>query len=156
MNVNRVILSGRLVRDPDVHFTQSGTAIADLSIAVSRFWKTDQGENKEETDFVDVTAFGRTAEVIQKHLRKASPVFIEGRLKLDTWTDRESGKNRSKLKVIVESMQFVGPKPQGQSNETTPSPALAKQREERERRPASQPAPSGPNLPDEDPSDIPF
>jgi single-strand DNA-binding protein len=134
--------------------TPSGTAIADLSIAVSRFWKTDQGENKEETDFIDVTAYRRTAEVIQKHLRKASSVYIEGRLKLDTWTDRESGKNRSKLKVIAESMQFVGPKPQGQSNESTPSPALAKQREERERRAGS--ATIGPAVHDEDPTDIPF
>jgi single-strand DNA-binding protein len=154
MNLNRVSLAGRLTRDPDVHFTPSGTAIADISIAVSRFWKTDQGENKEETDFVDVTAFGRTAEIIQKHLRKASSVFIEGRLKLDTWTDRESGKPRSKLKVIAESMQFVGPKPQGQSTEPTPSAALTKQREERERHTGS--APVGPALHDQDPSDIPF
>jgi single stranded DNA-binding protein len=116
--------------------------------------RTTRAKIRRETDFVDITAFGRTAEVIQKHLHKASSVFIEGRLKLDTWTDRESGKNRSKLKVVAESMQFVGPKPQGQSNEPTPSPALAKQREERERRAGS--APVGPALPGEDPGEIPF
>ena len=67
MNLNHVQLAGRLTRDPDNRYTQSGVAITDIGIAVSRFFKNDQGETKEETDFIDVTAFGRTAEIVQKH-----------------------------------------------------------------------------------------
>src|SRR5690349_9120767 len=108
MNLNKVTIAGRLTRDPDVRYTTQGTAIADIGIAISRFFKNDQGETKEETDFIDVTAFGRTAEIIQKHLRKGSPVYLDGRLKLDQWDDKQTGAKRSKLKVVAESMQFVG------------------------------------------------
>ena len=87
MNLNSVQLAGRLTRDPEIRYTASGVAIADIGIAVSRFLKNDQGETKEETDFIDVTAFGRTAETIQKHLHKGSPIYLDGRLKLDQWDD---------------------------------------------------------------------
>jgi single-strand DNA-binding protein len=116
MNVNKVQIAGRLTRDPEVRFTTSGTAISDISLAVSRFWKNDKGESQEETDFIDVTAFGRSAEIIEKHLHKGSPIFVEGRLKLDQWDDKQTGAKRSKLKVIAKSMQFVGPKPQAQNS----------------------------------------
>jgi len=78
MNLNRVSLAGRLTRDPELRHTTSGTAIADISLAVSRFYQNAQGENQQETDFIDVTAFGKTAETIGKHLGKGSPVFVEG------------------------------------------------------------------------------
>src|SRR4029077_11810743 len=116
MNLNKVQIAGRLTRDPEVRFTTSGTAISDISLAVSRFWKNDKGESQEETDFIDVTAFGRSAEIIEKHLHKGSPIFVEGRLKLDQWDDKKTGAKRSKLKVIAKSMQFVGPKPQAQGS----------------------------------------
>jgi single-strand DNA-binding protein len=124
MNLNKVQIAGRLTRDPEVRFTTSGTAISDISLAVSRFWKNDKGESQEETDFIDVTAFGRSAEIIEKHLHKGSPIFVEGRLKLDQWDDKQTGAKRSKLKVIAKSMQFVGPKPQ--ASEPTPSAAPAR------------------------------
>ena len=76
MNLNKVQIAGRLTRDPEVRFTTSGTAISDISLAVSRFWKNDKGESQEETDFIDVTAFGRSAEIIEKHLHKGSPIFV--------------------------------------------------------------------------------
>jgi single-strand DNA-binding protein len=156
MNLNRVYLAGRLTRDPEVRYTPSGTAIADIGLAVSRFFKNDQGESKEETDFFDVTAFGKTAEVVQKHLRKGSPIYVEGRLKLDQWDDRETGKKRSKVKIIAEAMQFVGPKPQG-SGEPTPSPALQEQRaRQTAASPPARPSPKhDPDL-DVEPDDIPF
>ena len=88
----------------------SGTAITDISLAVSRYYKNEAGETRDETDFIDVTAFGRSAEIIQKHLHKGNPIFVEGRLKLDQWDDKQTGAKRSKLKVIAESMQFVGPR----------------------------------------------
>jgi single-strand DNA-binding protein len=112
MNVNKVTLAGRLTRDPETRYTNSGTAITDISLAVSRFYKTEAGETRDETDFIDVTAFGRSAEIIQKHLHKGNPLFVEGRLKLDQWDDKQTGSKRSKLKVIAESMQFVGPRAQ--------------------------------------------
>ena len=72
MNVNKVTLAGRLTRDPETRYTNSGTAITDMSLAVSRFYKTEAGETRDETDFIDVTAFGRSAEIIQKHLHKGN------------------------------------------------------------------------------------
>ena len=112
MNVNNVTLAGRLTRDPETRYTNSGTAITDISLGISRFYKTEAGETRDETDFIDVTAFGRSAEIIQKHLHKGNPLFVEGRLKLDQWDDKQTGAKRSKLKVIAESMQFVGPRQQ--------------------------------------------
>ena len=129
MNLNKVQLAGRLTRDPEIRHTTSGTAITDISLAVSRFYKTEAGETRDETDFIDVTAFGRSAEIIQKHLHKGNPLFVEGRLKLDQWDDKQTGAKRSKLKVIAESMQFVGPRPQaqvpavGQPVASAPAPA---------------------------------
>jgi single-strand DNA-binding protein len=127
MNLNHVQLAGRLTRDPEIKYTQGGTAIADLSLAVSRFWKNDQGENQEDTTFVDITAFGKIAELVSKNLRKGSPIFIEGRLKLEQW--EKDGKKHSRLKVVAESMQFIGPKPQtAQPEPPQPSAALVEQR----------------------------
>src|SRR6516165_12199138 len=122
MNINKVTLAGRLTRDPEIKHTPSGTAIADISLAVTRYYKNNAGESMEETDFIDVTAFGRSAEIIGKHLKKASPVYVEGRLKLDQWQDKQSGQPRSKLRVVAESMQFVGPRPQTPVSAPAPSP----------------------------------
>src|ERR1700740_334064 len=140
MNLNKVQLAGRLTRDPEIRHTTSGTAIADISLAVSRFYKNEAGETRDETDFIDVTAFGRSAEIIQKHLHKGNPIFVEGRLKLDQWDDKQTGAKRSRLKVIAESMQFVGPRLQA------PAP-FAQQ--------PGAPAPAGSNA-DIEPEDIPF
>jgi single-strand DNA-binding protein len=110
MNLNSVQLAGRLTRDPEIRYTSSGVAIADIGIAVTRFSKDDQGQTKESTDFIDCTAFGKTAETIQKHLHKGSPIYAEGRLKLEQWQDKTTNQARSKLKVILDSMQFIGPR----------------------------------------------
>jgi single-strand DNA-binding protein len=127
MNINEVRIAGRLTRDPDTRYTTKGTAVAELSVAVNRFHRGEDGELKQETDFVEITAYGKTAETVQKHLKKGREIYVEGRLKLDTWVDKETNKNRSKLKVVAESMQFVGPKPT-ESSEPTPSPELVAQR----------------------------
>lgn len=104
---NRVFLMGNLTRDVEVrHLPNSNTAVAAIGLAVNRRFRTADGENREEVTFVDCEAFGRTAETMSQYLRKGRPVFIEGRLKLDQWEDKEGGK-RSKLKVIVETFQFV-------------------------------------------------
>jgi len=106
---NKVILMGNLVFDPEVRYTPSGTAVTDLRLAVNRYWFDKQAnERREETTFVDVTLWGRQAEVAGEYLAKGRPVLIEGRLHLDTWDDRETGDKRSKLKVVGEAMQLLG------------------------------------------------
>ena len=106
---NKVILMGNLTRDPEVRYTPSGTAVTDLGLAVNRYWFDKQAnERHEETTFVDVTLWGRQAEVAGEYLSKGRPVLIEGRLHLDTWDDRETGQKRSKLKVVGEAMQLLG------------------------------------------------
>lgn len=105
---NKVILLGNLTRDPEVRYTPKGSAVADLGLAVNRQYTLDNGEKREEVTFVDVTFWGRTAEVAGEYLKKGRPVFIEGRLQLDTWDDKQSGQKRSKLKVIGETMQMLG------------------------------------------------
>ena len=104
---------GNLTRDPEIKEASNGTAIAKLGMAVNRKWKSKEGEPKEETTFVDVDAFGRQAEVIGQHLKKGRAVMVEGRLKLDQWEDKQSGKNRSKLGVILENFQFMDAKGEG-------------------------------------------
>ena len=113
-NFNKVILLGNLTRDPEVRYTPKGTAVAEIGLAINRFIPaSDGGEKREETTFVDVTLWGRTAEIAGEYLKKGRPVLIEGRLQLDTWDDKTSGQNRSKLKVVGESMQLLGGKPGG-------------------------------------------
>jgi len=106
---NRVILIGNLTRDPEVRYIPSGTAVSELGLAVNRTWFDKQSNSrKEETTFVDVTLWGREAEVAGEYLSKGRPVLIEGRLQLDSWEDKQSGQRRSKLRVVCERMQMLG------------------------------------------------
>ena len=104
---NKVLLMGNLTRDVEIKHTSSNTAVGNFGIAVNRRYKTQSGDQREETTFVDCEAWGRTAEVMGQYLSKGRPVFIEGRLKLDQWEDRNGGGKRSKLSVVVENFQFV-------------------------------------------------
>lgn len=157
-NLNKVQLIGNLTRDPELRHTPKGTAIAEISLAINRSWKDDSGNKQEETTFVDVTLWGRTAELAQQYLFKGNPVYIEGRLNLDTWDDKETGKKRSKLKVIGENMQFLGaresanrdPNNGGMSREESSARAKAP------RQPASQSATSDSLDQFQDDDDIPF
>src|SRR5204862_3916363 len=110
---NKVILLGNLTRDPEVRYTPKGTAVTELGMAVNRVYTAESGEKREETTFVDITLWGRTAEIAGEYLKKGRPVFIEGRLQLDTWDDKQSGQKRSKLKVIGEGLQLIGSRPGG-------------------------------------------
>jgi single-strand DNA-binding protein len=105
---NKVILVGNLTRDPQVRYTPSQTAVVDIGLAVNRQWFDKQANTRrEEVTFVDVTLWGRTAEVAGEYLSKGRSVLIEGRLQLDQWEDRETGQKRSKLKVVGENMQML-------------------------------------------------
>jgi len=111
---NKVILVGNLTRDPQVKYTTGGTAVTEIGLAVSRQWFDKQANaKKEETTFVDITLWGRTAEIAGEYLAKGRPVLIEGRLQLDTWDDRETGQKRSKLRVVGENMTMLGSRGDG-------------------------------------------
>ena len=112
-NYNKVILMGNLTRDPEVRYTSGGTAIAKLGMAVNRRWKNQEGQQQEETTFVDVDAFGRQAETIGQYLKKGRPVMVEGRLKFDQWDDKQTGQKRSKLGVVLENFQFLDSRGEG-------------------------------------------
>ena len=107
-NLNRVLLIGNLTRDPDVRYTTKGTAVAELGLAVNRVYSGENGEKQEETTFVDITLWARQAEVAGQYLKKGRPVFIEGRLQLDTWDDKQTGQKRSRLRVVGENLQLLG------------------------------------------------
>lgn len=105
-NLNRVLLMGNLTRSPELRYTPNNVAVCNFGLAINRKYKSGDGEQKEETVFVDCEAWSKTAEVINQYVNKGCPLFVEGRLKLDQWQDKDGG-NRSKLKVVVESFQFI-------------------------------------------------
>jgi single-strand DNA-binding protein len=120
-NFNKVLLMGNLTRDPEIRYPagggggggagggrDGGGAICKFGLAVNRTWRNQAGEKQEETCFVDIVVFGRTAENCNEYLRKGRPAFVEGRLHYDSWEDRETGKKRNKLEVVAENVQFLG------------------------------------------------
>ncbi len=111
---NKVILVGNLTRDPEVRYTTGGSAVCDITLAVNYQW-TDKksNERKEEVSFIDVTLWGRTAEIAGEYLAKGRPVLVEGRLQQDKWDDKETGQKRSKLKVVADAMQLLGGRSEG-------------------------------------------
>ena len=109
---NRVILVGNLTRDIDLRYLQSGTAVGSTGIATNRRFKSSTGEQRDEVMFIDITFFGRTAEVANQYLRKGSKILVEGRLKLDSWEDPNGGK-RSRHSIIVENMQMLDSRSSG-------------------------------------------
>lgn len=122
LNLNHVVLAGHLTRDPELRQIGSERVVASTGIAINRRWKNAAGEQQEEATFVDLEAWGRTAELMGQYLKKGSPVYVEGRLKLDQWEDKE-GQKRQRLRVVAESVQFLGGRPQG--GETAGEPAAA-------------------------------
>ena len=114
-NLNKVMLIGNVTRDPEIKYTPKGSAVTDLGIAVNRVFTPDGGEKREETTFVDVTLWGRQAEIAGEYCKKGRSIYIEGRLQLDSWEDKASGQKRSKLRVVGENFQLLGPRPGGGS-----------------------------------------
>lgn len=149
-NVNKVILIGNVTRDPEIKYTPKGTAVTDVGLAVNRFIPaSDGGERREETTFIDVTLWGRQAEIAGEYVKKGRPVYIEGRLQMDTWDDKQTGQKRSKLRVVCENLQLLGARDGGggggRSNYEDDAPPPS-----RSRSPQSAPPPA----PEDD--DIPF
>jgi single-strand DNA-binding protein len=107
-NVNKVILIGNLTRDPQLKYLPSQTAVVEFGLAMNRKFKSATGESREEVCFVDCSAFGKTAEVINQYCQKGKQLYVEGRLKYDQWEDKQGGGKRSKMSVVVENFQFLG------------------------------------------------
>lgn len=139
MNYNQATQAGRLVRDPEMRYLQSGVGICQFTIANSRKYKDKSGQQKEETLFLECEAWDKLAEITTQYCRKGSVVLVAGRLKQETWDDKTSGQKRSKIKLAVESLQF-GPKADDGKPATVPAAAT----------PAPVPAPAG------QPDDVPF
>lgn len=137
-NFNKVMLMGNLTRDPDVRFTPKGTAVAEIGLAVNRSYKDDNGRQFDETTFVDITLWGRVAEIVGEYCRKGRPLFVEGRLQLDSWDDKQTSQKRSKLKVIGENIQLLGGDRENQGEqrqERRPPPQRPQQQQQRPRDP---------------------
>ncbi len=151
-NLNKVMLMGNLTRDPEISYTPKGTAIAKFALAINRNYTTEGGEKREEVTFVDCEAYARVAEVVGEFCKKGRPLFVEGRLKLDTWDDKQTGQKRSRMKVVVETVQLLGAREtlSGQTAEEADAAAA--------RRKAPSSAPRPPADPDLDAAadDIPF
>lgn len=150
-SLNKVLLIGRCTRDPEKRSTPSGLVVVELGLAVNRRFKSSSGEDREEVCFVDVTVWGKTAELCAEYLRKGSPVFIEGRLKLDQW--EKDGQKRSKMGVVAENVQFLDrPRREAEYGDAPADapPSRGGARPAGGRKPADDVPPGGPD------DDIPF
>lgn len=127
-SINKVILIGNVTRDPEVKFTPKGTAMAEVGLAINRTF-TQDGTKKEETAFLDVTLWGRLAEVAGEYAKKGSSLYVEGRLHVDTWEDKQSGQKRSKLKITGENIQLLGSKSPGQAGGEQPAARASQPRD---------------------------
>jgi single-strand DNA-binding protein len=146
---NRVLLMGNLTGNPELKYTPSGTAVADLGLAVNESFKNKAGELVERTCFVDVVVWSRQAETAAEYLHKGSPVFVEGRLQLDQW-ENQQGEKRSKLRVRADRVQFLGSPEGSRGAESSAAPAAA---------PVAQPVappPAAPAPEADDDDDVPF
>jgi single-strand DNA-binding protein len=153
-NFNKVILAGNLTRDPELRYTPKGTAVVRITIAINRTYTTDTGEKKEDVTFVDVDAFARQAEVISQYLKKGRPILIEGRLKYDTWEDKQTNQKRSKLGVVLEGFQFIDSKP-GDASGAVAEPPRARP-PTASSVPAATPPPPAEEAPPPSEDDVPF
>lgn len=113
-SLNKVMIMGNLTRDPEVRYTPKGQAVVDIGLAVNRRYKVEN-ETREEVTFIDVTFWGRSAEVIGQYMKKGRPLYVEGRLQLDSWEDKATGQKKSRLKVIGDEFQFLGGRDGGAS-----------------------------------------
>jgi single-strand DNA-binding protein len=151
---NKVILAGNLTHDPELRYTPKGTAVAKLRLAINRVYTTESGEKKEEVTYVDVDAFARQAEVISQYLKKGRPILVEGRLRLDTWDDKQTGQKRSKLNVVLESFQFLDSGRGGENAGGAPAAAAPRPRATTPTAPAAETPGESDSPPAED--DVPF
>ena len=114
-SLNKVMLIGNVTRDPEIKYTPKGSAVADVGLAINRTYTNQGGEKVEEVTYVDVELWGRLAEIANEYAKKGRSIFVEGRLRIDSWEDKKSGQKRNRLKVVGEGMQLLGSRPGGSS-----------------------------------------
>ncbi len=114
-SLNKVMLIGNVTRDPEIKYTPKGSAVADVGLAINRTYTNQGGEKVEEVTYVDVELWGRLAEIANEYAKKGRSIFVEGRLRIDSWEDKQSGQKRNRLKVVGEGMQLLGSRPGGSS-----------------------------------------
>ena len=154
-SVNKVILIGNLTRDPELRYTPKGSALCEIGMAVNRKYKLESGESREEVTFLDISFWGKQAEVVAKWMKKGRPLYVEGRLQMDTWDDKTTGQKRSKIKIVAEDFQFLGGDRGGEEgghDDEQPAPAPRQSSTPPAR---TQPAPT-PEAPSLDDDDVPF
>ena len=165
-NLNKVMLIGNLTRDPEIKYAPKGSAVADIGLAINRNYTLENGEKREETTFVDVVLWSRLAELAGQYLKKGRSVYIEGRLQLDSWDDKQTGQKRTKMRVVGEVMQFLGGPREGGSGSSEGggeegggggSSRPARPQSGSSRPPAAKKPPVDPDLePSSEEDDIPF
>jgi single-strand DNA-binding protein len=146
--LNKVFLIGNLTRDPELRTTPKGTAICQFGIAVNRQFKDESGATRDETTFVDIEAWGKQGELVARYLSKGSLAMVEGRLRFDQWEDKQSGQKRSKLKVVLDNVQFLSSRSGGSGGGPAAAPA--------DEPPASGGRPAPPAPADKGDDDVPF
>jgi single-strand DNA-binding protein len=162
-NLNKVMLIGNLTRDPEVKYLPKGGPVAEFGLAVNRSYTLDNGEKRDETTFVDIVMYNKLAEIVEKYLKKGRSVYVEGRLKLETWDDKQTGQKRSKMRIVGEVMQMLGGRDAAPSGGSSESAYGGGEYEDGgrplqrppSRPPARTPAPSDPDL-DPTGDEIPF
>jgi single-strand DNA-binding protein len=142
---NRVIMMGNLTRDPVLRYLPSQMAVVDFGLAVNHRFRTKSGEDREEVCFIDCSAFGKQAEIINQYCQKGKPLLVEGRLKYDTWEDKQGGGKRSKHAIVIENFQLLGGRDSGGGGGGGNSPSEEYSKDDsRPQRPQGRPAPSRP------------
>ncbi len=121
-DMNKVFLAGRLTRDPELRYIPSGTAVCELGLAVSRKYRTKDGEQREDTVFIDVTCWDKTAEFVGENFHKGRPIMVEGRLKSDEWEDKNTGQKRTKIMVTADRVQSLDWDDRGSAPARKPEP----------------------------------
>jgi len=116
-NFNQVTLMGNLTRDPNLSYTPGQTAVVEFGLAVNRKWKKQDGSKGEEVLFIECQVYGKRAEVVNKYFEKGSPIFVQGRLKLEQW--EKDGKSQSRIRVVVENFEFIGGKRESQAEDSS-------------------------------------
>lgn len=156
-SVNKVILIGNLTRDPELRFTPKGSALCEIGMAVNRKYKLESGEQREEVTFLDISFWGKQAEVVAKWMKKGRPLYVEGRLQMDTWDDKTTGQKRSKIRIVAEDFQFLGGDrgggEEGSHDDEHPAPAPRQASAPPARPQSAAAAPEAPSLDDDD---VPF
>ena len=149
MDLNKVMIIGRLTRDPEIRTTPNGKNVASFGVATGYTWTDQSGQKKEQTEFHNVVAWGKLADIIGQYLKKGKQVYIEGRLQTTSWDDKTSGQKRYKTEIIADNMIMLGSKSDGSGNQRADSSAVASAKVE-------QPEPAGEAEIQIDNSDIPF